>query len=295
MQSSRFNALRLPSASVECLYRGTQWSEGPVWFDDGNCLLWSDIPNNRILRWDGATGAVTTFRQPSNHANGNTRDHEGRLVTCEHQACRVTRTGHNGTITVLADSYQGRRLNSPNDVVVKADGSIWFTDPSFAINSFNQGAPRDPELRPGVYRIDGQSGEVSLVSDEIHGPNGLAFSPDEARLYVVDSRDEPRKIRVFDVVRNGRALAGNRVLIDAGEGRPDGLRVDIHGNLWCAWGMGAGLDGVRVFSPDGELLGHIELPERCMNVCFGGEHRNRLFMATVNGLYALYANTRGVI
>jgi gluconolactonase len=295
MQSSRFNALRLPSASVECLYRGTQWSEGPVWFDDGNCLLWSDIPNNRILRWDGVTGAVTPFRQPSNHANGNTRDHEGRLVTCEHQACRVTRTENNGAITVLADSYQGRRLNSPNDVVVKADGSIWFTDPSFAINSFNQGAPRDPELPPGVYRIDGQSGEVSLVSDQIRGPNGLAFSPDEALLYVVDSRDEPRKIRVFDVVRNGRALAGNRVLIDAGEGRPDGLRVDIHGNLWCAWGMGAGLDGVRVFSPDGELLGHIELPERCMNVCFGGEHRNRLFMATVNGLYALYVNTRGVI
>jgi gluconolactonase len=295
MDSSRFNALLLPSASVECLYRGTQWSEGPVWFDDGHYLLWSDIPNNRILRWDGASGAVTTFRHPSNHANGNTRDREGRLVTCEHQSCRVTRTERDGTITILADSYGGKRLNSPNDVVVKSDGSIWFTDPSFAINSFNQGAPREPEIPQSVYRIDGQSGELSLVSDEVRGPNGLAFSPDETQLYVVESRGEPRKIRIFDVVRNGRALAGNRVLIDAGDGRPDGLRVDIHGNLWCAWGMGANLDGVRVFSRHGELLGHIELPERCMNVSFGGEHRNRLFMATVNGLYSLYVNTRGAV
>ncbi|CAB3748317.1 SMP-30/gluconolactonase/LRE family protein [Paraburkholderia solisilvae] len=290
----RFDALRLQGASVECLYHGTQWSEGPVWFEDERYLLWSDIPNNRILRWDETTGAVTTFRHASSHANGNTRDREGRLITCEHQAGRVTRTERDGTVTVLADAYQGKRLNSPNDVIVRSDGSIWFTDPSFAINAFNGRAPREPELPQSVYRIDAQSGKVSLVTDEVLGPNGLAFSPDEALLYIVESRAEPRKIRAFDVVQDGRALAKNRVLIDAGEGRPDGLRIDIHGNLWCGWGGAASLDGVRIFSPRGQPLGHIDLPERCANVCFGGQRRDRLFMATVHGLYALRVDTQGV-
>jgi len=267
-----------------------------VWFGDGRYLLWSDIPNNRILRWDEETGAVTPFRRPSNNANGNTRDREGRLVTCEHLTRRVTRTEYDGSITVLADRYEGKRFNSPNDVVVKSDGSIWFTDPSFGIDSFYEGEKQDPEMPQRVYRVDGQSGEVTLVNDDVTGPNGLAFSPDESVLYIVESRGEPRTIRAFDVVQNGRSLANNRILIDAGPaGTPDGFRVDINGNLWCGWGMGTDeLDGVRVFSPQGEALGHIALPERCANVCFGGRHRNRLFMAASHGLYALYVNTQGV-
>ena len=291
----RFKSLRLATASVECLYQGARWSEGPVWFGDGRFLLWSDIPNNRILRWDEESGVVTTFRAPSNNANGNTRDRSGRLVTCEHLTRRVTRTEYDGSITVLADRYGGKRLNSPNDVVVKSDGSIWFSDPSFGIDSFYEGEQQAAELPQCVYRIDGQTGEVALVCGEVLGPNGLAFSPDESVLYLVESRGEPRKIRAFDVVDGGQALAHNRVLIDAGAGTPDGFRVDMHGNLWCGWGMGSDeLDGVRVFSAQGEPLGHVALPERCANLCFGGRHRNRLFMAASHGLYALYVNTQGI-
>ena len=293
----RFKSLILASASVECLYQGARWSEGPVWFGDGRYLLWSDIPNDRILRWDEASGAVSTFRQSSNNANGHTRDRQGRLVSCEHLTRRVTRTEYDGAITVLADRYRGKRFNSPNDVVVKTDGSIWFTDPTFGIDSFYEGEKQESELPACVYRIDGQSGEVRMVADDVLGPNGLAFSPDESVLYVVESRGEPRKIRAFDVVAdgNGAALSNNRVLIDAGPGTPDGFRVDIHGNLWCGWGMGTDeLDGVRVFTPQGEPIGHIALPERCANLCFGGRHRNRLFMAASHGLYSLYVNTQGV-
>ncbi|MEQ5843724.1 SMP-30/gluconolactonase/LRE family protein [Paraburkholderia acidicola] len=291
----RFNALRLPLASVECLYQGTRWSEGPVWFGDGRYLLWSDIPNNRMLRWDEESGAVTPFRRPSNNANGNTRDREGRLVTCEHLTRRVTRTEYDGSITVLADRYLGKRLNSPNDVVVKSDGSIWFSDPTFGIEGYYEGEKQESELPACVYRVDGQSGEVSVVADTVLGPNGLAFSPDESVLYIVESRGTPRKIRAFDVAGDGRTLTGDRVLIDAGQGTPDGFRVDIHGNLWCGWGMGTDeLDGVRVFTAQGEAIGHIALPERCANLCFGGRHRNRLFMAASHGLYSLYVNTQGV-
>ncbi|MFL9875905.1 SMP-30/gluconolactonase/LRE family protein [Paraburkholderia megapolitana] len=291
----RFNALRLPLASVECLYQGTRWSEGPVWFGDGRYLLWSDIPNNRMLRWDEESGAVTPFRRPSNNANGNTRDREGRLVTCEHLTRRVTRTEYDGSITVLADRYLGKRLNSPNDVVVKSDGSIWFSDPTFGIEGYYEGEKQESELSACVYRVDGQTGEVSVVADTVLGPNGLAFSPDESVLYIVESRGTPRKIRAFDVAGDGRTLTGDRVLIDAGQGTPDGFRVDIHGNLWCGWGMGTDeLDGVRVFTAQGEAIGHIALPERCANLCFGGRHRNRLFMAASHGLYSLYVNTQGV-
>jgi len=293
----RFKSLILASASVECLFQGARWSEGPVWFGDGRFLLWSDIPNDRILRWDEVSGLVSTFRQSSNNANGHTRDRQGRLVSCEHLTRRVTRTEYDGSVTVLADRYHGKRFNSPNDVVVKSDGSIWFSDPTFGIDSFYEGEKQESELPACVYRIDGQSGEVSMVADDILGPNGLAFSPDESVLYVVESRGAPRKIRAFDVQADGAgaALANNRVLIDAGPGTPDGFRVDIHGNLWCGWGMGTDeLDGVRVFTPQGEPLGHIALPERCANVCFGGRHRNRLFMAASHGLYSLYVNTQGV-
>ncbi|TKC79226.1 SMP-30/gluconolactonase/LRE family protein [Trinickia terrae] len=291
----RFNSLRLALASVECLYQGTRWSEGPVWFGDGRYLLWSDIPNNRMLRWDEATGAVSEFRKPSNNANGNTRDREGRLVTCEHLTRRVTRTEYDGSITVLADHYQGKRLNSPNDVIVKSDGSIWFSDPAFGINGFYEGEKQESELTPCVYRIDGHTGELSIVADDFAGPNGLAFSPDESILYIVESRSEPRTIRAFDVSPDGKSIKNGRVLIDAGPGTPDGFCVDIHGNLWCGWGMGTDeLDGVRVFTPEGDAIGHIALPERCANLCFGGRHRNRLFMAASHGLYSLFVNTQGV-
>ena len=289
-----FAPYRFFQASVERLATGCRWSEGPVYFGDGRYVLWSDIPNDRIVKWEEETGAVSVFRKTSYNANGNTRDRQGRLITCEHRGRRVTRTEYDGGITVLVDHFQSRRLNSPNDVVVKSDGSIWFTDPVFGILGYYEGEKADSELPPAVYRIDGQSGEVTIVADDVEGPNGLAFSPDESQLYVVASRAQPtRKIMVYDVV-GGTRIARPRVFIDAGPGTPDGFRVDIHGNLWCGWGMGeAALDGVRVFNSAGSPIGHIALPERCANVCFGGRWRNRLFMAASHGLYALYVNTQG--
>ena len=293
----RFDKYRIFSAAVERLYTGCRWSEGPVWFGDGRYLLWSDIPNNRILKWEEETGKVTDYRRPSDYANGNTRDRQGRLVTCEHGGRRVTRTEHDGAITVLMDAWRGARLNSPNDVVVKSDGSIWFTDPQFGILSDYEGHKAEAEVAQTVYRIDGESGEATALADDILGPNGLCFSPDERVLYVVESRGVPnRKILAFDVADNGREIANSRVHIDAGPGgTPDGMRCDIDGNLWSGWGMGnEALDGVLVFAPDGAKIGRIALPERCANVCFGGRKRNRLFMAASQSLYALYVNIQGV-
>lgn len=292
----RFEQYRIFSAAVERLYTGCRWSEGPVWFGDGRYLLWSDIPNNQILKWEEETGSVNTFRRPSNFANGNTRDRHGRLITCEHGGRRVTRTEYDGTVTVLIENWQGKRLNSPNDVVVKSDGSVWFTDPPFGILGNYEGHKAEPELAQGVYRIDGESGEVSLVTTDVLGPNGLCFSPDERFLYIVESRGVPhRKILAYDVAENGREIMNKRVLIDAGPGgTPDGMRCDIDGNLWCGWGMGTeALDGILVFAPDGTKIGRIALPERCANLCFGGPKRNRLFMAASQSLYALYVNTQG--
>jgi gluconolactonase len=291
-----FLKYRLFNASVERLATGTRWGEGPVWFGDGRYLLWSDIPNNRIMRWDETTGQASVFRAPSNNANGNTRDRQGRLITCEHGARRVTRTEYDGSITVLMDHWQGKRLNSPNDVVVKSDGSIWFTDPPFGLQSDYEGVIADQEIPACVYRIDAQSGVPSIVADNVAGPNGLCFSPDESLLYVVESRAVPsRKIRVFDV-RNGTTLADSRIFIDAGPGTPDGIRCDIHGNIWAGWGMGTPeLDGVMVFNPAGVAIGRIALPERSANICFGGAKRNRLFMAAGHALYALYVNTQGAV
>lgn len=290
-----FAKYRVALASVERLADGCRWSEGPVYFGDQRCLLWSDIPNNRILRWDEETGAVSVFRKPSNNANGNTRDRQGRLVTCEHDARRVTRTEYDGTITVLCDQVDGKKLNSPNDLVVKSDDSVWFTDPTFGILGYYEGHLDTSERAMAVYRWDPATGLASVVADDIAGPNGLAFSPDEKLLYVVASRAEPREIVVYDVI-DGVRLAGGRPFIDAGpHGTPDGFRVDVDGNLWCGWGMGqAELDGVRVFNPAGAPIGHIRLPERAANLCFGGRWRNRLFMAASHGLYALYVNTQGV-
>ena len=289
-----FARYRLNASKVERLATGFRWAEGPVWFGDGRYVLWSDIPNNRIMRWDEETGAVGVFRKPSGFANGNTRDRQGRLLTCEHGLRRVSRTEYDGAIVTVADRHEGKPLNSPNDIVCKSDGSIWFTDPPFGILGFYEGYMAKPELATNVYRIDGASGRLSVVAGDINRPNGLAFSPDESRLYVVESGATPRSILAYDVTDHGARLTSKRVFIDAGAGTPDGFRCDVDGNLWCGWGMGQeGLDGVHVFNPDGRLIGRINLPERCANLCFGGAHRNRLFMAASTSLYHLYVNTQG--
>ena len=289
-----FAKYRLPLAAVERLATGLRWAEGPVWFGDARHLLVSDIPNNRILKWEEETGAVSAFRRPSDFANGNTRDRQGRLVTCEHGGRRVTRTEFDGTITVLMDRFEGKRLNSPNDVVVKSDGSVWFTDPPFGLLSDYEGTRAEQELPQNVYRLDPATGRATVLDDGVAGPNGLAFSPDERVLYVVESRASPRNILAYDVSGDGMRITGRRVLIDAGPGTPDGFRLDEDGNLWCGWGMGTPeLDGVMVFSAGGEPIGRIQLPERCANLCFGGPKRNRLFMAASQSVYALYVNARG--
>jgi gluconolactonase len=243
----RFRRYVLPLAKLERLATGFCWAEGPVWFGDHRTLVWSDIPNDRMLRWDAASEMLSVFRQPSNYANGNTRDQQGRLVTCEHGGRRVTRTEHDGTITVLADSYQGKRLNAPNDVVVAADGAVWFSDPVFGILGDYEGYRAEPELPTYLYRLD-PDGRLDAAA-ELRSPNGLAFSPDESVLYVVESRAVPhRRIVAYDV-RDG-SLGEQRTFIDCGDGIPDGLRIDEDGNLWCGWGGGEGLDGVCVFAPD---------------------------------------------
>jgi gluconolactonase len=289
-----FTRYRLGLARIERLATGFRWCEGPVWFGDGRYLLWSDIPNNRIMRWDEETGAVSVFRQPSNFANGNTRDRQGRLITCEHGMRRVTRTEYDGRITVIAERYEGKPLNSPNDVVCKSDGSIWFSDPPFGILGYYEGYVAKVELPTNVYRVDGTSGKIDVVAGDLTRPNGLCFSPDESKLYVIEGGVSPRLIHAYDVVDGGTRLANKRPLIDAGPGTPDGLRCDVDGNLWAGWGMGQeGLDGVAVFNPEGKLIGRVDLPARCANLCFGGVQRNRVFMCGSTAMYSLYVNTQG--
>lgn len=291
----RFEKYVLGLAKVERHHTGTRWAEGPVWFGDQRSLYWSDVPSNTILRWDEQTGHTMAFRAPSNYSNGNTRDTQGRLVTCEHGTRRVTRTEHDGSITVIADSYDGKPLNSPNDVIVHSDGSVWFSDPPFGIGGDYEGFRAEAELPTNLYRIDGQTGQIEVASSDLRHPNGLAFSPDESVLYVVESRGLPRrKITAFDI-RAGRIASAPRLFIDAEEGIPDGFRLDEDGNLWCGWSGGEGLDGVRIYAPDGDLIGMIDLPERCANVAFGGRSFNRLFMTATSSLYSLYVNTRGLI
>ena len=294
---SRFENYWLKLSCVERIATGCRWAEGPDYFGDGRYLLWSDIPNNRILKWEEETGAVSVYRKPSNFANGHTRDRQGRLIGCSHGGRCVTRTEYDGSITVLIDSFGGKRLNSPNDVVVKSDGSIWFTDPTFGILANYEGYKSEPEIDANVYRLEPGTNEATIVAEGVLGPNGLAFSPDEKLLYIVESRGVPnRKILVYDVTDGGRKIANKRVHIDAGPGTPDGMRCDIDGNLWCGWGMGSpDLDGVMVFTPDGKPIGRIALPERSANVCFGGLKRNRLFMAASQSVYALYVNTQGAL
>jgi gluconolactonase len=299
---ARFQRYLLFNAAVERIATGFRWVEGPVWFGDHQCLVFSDIPANRLLRWDAVTGDVRVFREPSNHANGNTRDRQGRLVTCEHLTRRVTRTEHDGSITVLAGGYKGASLNAPNDVVVGPDGAVWFTDPGYGILNDYEGREAAPELPTAVYRVDPDADPGAgpeRVLEELDRPNGLCFSPDGSRLYVVDS-GLTQSIHVYDVVdgptgsRPGNRLAAGRVFADMSPGTSDGIRCDVHGNLWAtAGGGGDGYDGVHVFDPDGTLVGQIVLPETCANLCFGGPARNRLFMAASRSVYAVYLHTTG--
>jgi gluconolactonase len=294
----KFAKYRIGNAAIERLHTGTRWAEGPVWFGDGGYLLWSDIPNNRILRWTAEDGKVSVFRSPSNFSNGNTRDKQGRLITCEHGTRRVTRTELDGSITVLIDRFNGKRLNAPNDAVVHSDGGIWFTDPGYGILSNYEGHQSEFELQTNVYRLDPATGEATVVTDELARPNGLCFSPDESKLYIADTgvernSGEKRHIRVYDVV-DSRRLSNGRGFIDMGDGGADGIRCDIDGNLWASAGWaGEGYDGVHIFSPNSELIGKIHLPEICSNLCFGGVKRNRLFMTGSQSLYAVYVNTQG--
>jgi len=288
----RFRLLLQPNASMDKLTGECLWAEGPVYFPATDLLIWSDIPNNRMLRWAPGMG-VGVYRAPSNYSNGNTRDREGRLVSCEHGERRVTRTEHDGSITVIASHFEGKRLNSPNDVIVDSEGAIWFTDPDYGIISDYEGYRSDSEIgRCNVYRVSPGDTQVRLVSDDFVKPNGLAFSLDESKLYIADSAashddNAPRHIRVFDVASNG-ALRNGRVFVEMQSGVPDGMRVDEHGNVWTS-----AEDGVHCYAPDGALLGKILIPEVVANLTFGGPRRNRLFITATSSVYALHVGVRG--
>ncbi|MBP0949496.1 SMP-30/gluconolactonase/LRE family protein [Pseudomonas sp. 20GA0080] len=301
-----FMDLRIFNASVERLATGMRWAEGPVWVGDGRYLLVSDIPNNRIMRWDEVTGSLSVYREHSNFSNGMCRDRQGRLLVCEgssttQEGRRITRTEYNGRITVLADSFEGKPFNSPNDIVCKRDGSIWFTDPMFQANSDYEGHKVSQSQPFGVYRIDPADGKVSRVVDDLAGPNGLCFAPDEKTLYVVEGRAKPNGIIWAIAVNDDGTLGARRKHVEGVDyAAIDGIKCDENGNLWCGWGGNGNpqadlekLDGVRVFNPQGKAIGHITLPERCANVCFGGREGNRLFMASSHSLYSVFVNARG--
>lgn len=289
---ARFRNNLVANARIEVLHTGMRWPEGPVWFADGEYLLWSDIPNNRIMRWTEGAPA-TVYRYPADNANGNTRDRQGRLITCESGGRRMTRTEHDGTITVLADRFQGKRLNSPNDVVVKSDDSIWFSDPDYGILSDYTGNKAQSEIGANnVYRLDPHTGELSVATGDLVKPNGLAFSPDESILYIADSGvshnpDGPHHIVAYDVV-DGVTLTRSRVFATISPGVADGFRIDMEGNIWTTAG-----DGVHCYAPDGELIGKIHLPEVATNLTFGGRKRNRLFITTASSLMAVYVGQQG--
>jgi gluconolactonase len=291
----RFASLVLGNAAVETIATGCRFTEGPVWFGDLRCLVWSDIPNDRMLKWEEETGAVSLFRRPSHYANGNTRDRQGRLITCEMDTQRLTRAEYDGTITVLADSFDGKKLTGPNDVVVKSDGSIWFSDNGAGIRGNYLGHKATPELPYRVYRIDPRTGQITVAVGDMERPNGLCFSPGESRLYVVDTPGGVKTTHVYDVVDDGTRLANGRVFFDASPGYADGIRCDTEGNVWAGFSGGEGEDGVAVFAPDDTLIGRVLLPERCANLCFGGLKRNRLFMAASQSIYSLYVEAQGAV
>ncbi|MET1026349.1 MAG: SMP-30/gluconolactonase/LRE family protein [Dongiaceae bacterium] len=290
----RFKELIDPVAFLEVIHQGNRWAEGPVYFGDLRCLIWSDIPNSRMFRWDEESGHVSLFRQQVPNANGNTRDREGRLVTCEQGGRRVIRTECDGSITIIADRHHGKRLNSPNDVVVKSDGTIWFTDPNYGIISDYVGLKQRQELeRCDVYRFDPRDESLRVVADDFSMPNGLAFSPDESILYIADSgfltdSAAPHHVRAFDVGEGG-LLSNSRIIADIEPGIPDGLRVDVEGNLWISAG-----DGVQCFTATGDLIGKIRVPEVVANLAFGGPRRNRLFITATTSVYAIFLNVRGL-
>ena len=292
---AEFRACLAAPERIQRLWTGSRWAEGPAWFGAHGTLVWSDIPNNRMLRLDELNGTVGVFRERSNNSNGNTVDRQGRLISCEHLTRRVTRTEHDGRITVLADRWQGKRLNSPNDVVLHSDGGVWFTDPSYGILSDYEGAPAESEIGAcHVYRIDPLSGSVERVADDFVKPNGLAFSADESQLYISDtgfSHDPlgPRHIRALQVSADGRRLGASRLFADCSSGLFDGFRLDRAGRLWCS-----AYDGVHVYNPAGTLIGKIRIPETVANVCFGGPKRNRLFICATTSLYAIHLKVNGL-
>jgi len=293
IRSPHFAGYILNNAALETLATGFRWIEGPVWMGDANCLLFQDIPNDRTMRWTEGPG-ISVYRAPSNYANGQTRDRQGRLIACSHRERCLHRTEYDGRITKLIDRHAGKRLNSPNDVVVKSDGSIWFTDPLYGISNDYEGGRQASEQPPAVYRFEPETGEIRIVANDFDGPNGLVFSPDETRLYIAETGNQteqtPRQyIRVFDVEPDGATLSGGDIFYKIDPGYCDGMRVDEHGNIWSS-----AADGVHCISADGELLGRIFVPHRVSNVTFGGPAKNRLFIGGSTTLYAIFLNCRGV-
>ena len=295
--SPKFNKYKLNNTHIEKLYTGCLWAEGPAWNGSGRYLVWSDIPNNRQLRWMEEDGHTSVYRSPSEYSNGNTFDYQGRQLSCQHAGRRVVRYEYDGTMTVIADRWQGKRLNSPNDIVVHPDGGIWFTDPTYGIQGNYEAFQAPSEIKTAVYRVDPKTGKMAIVADDFEQPNGLCFSPDYRKLYIADTGDSQKNIRVLDVaegtsLRNGRLFS--KMVTDKGSGSADGMRVDADGNLWVGAGwVGPGYDGVHVLTPEAERIGMILLPEICANLCFGGSKRNRLFMASSQSLYAVYVGTKG--
>lgn len=290
----RFGKLFNGNAGVRQLYTGCQWAEGPAWFAAGRYLVWSDIPNNRILRYDETDGGVSVFRQPCGNTNGHTVDRQGRLVSCEHSGRRVSRTEFDGKVVTIADKWQGKRLNSPNDVVVKSDGSIWFTDPAYGIDTDYEGDKSESEIgRCNVYRVDPGTGNVDAVITDMERPNGIAFSLDESKLYVTDTgrthkSDHPAHIMVFKVSANGKKVSGGKPFADCTAGLFDGFRLDEEGNIWTS-----AADGVHCYAPDGTLIGKVKVPEVVANVCFGGSKRNDLYIAGTTSLYMVRLMVNG--
>jgi gluconolactonase len=289
---SRFRRYMIANTPIKRLHTGTLWAEGPAWNGVGRYLVWSDIPSNVQMRWIEDDSRVTVFRNPSGNSNGNTFDYEGRQLSCEHGGRRVVRYEPNGTVTTIADRYQGKRFNSPNDIVVHPDGGIWFTDPIYGIRGNYEGSKGDSETKEAVYRVDGKSGQIEKVTDQPAQPNGLCFSPDYRKLYIADT-GAPRDITIWDVdgrtIRNGRRFVVLDIPNSGGTAAAaDGIRCDVDGNIWAG-----ARPGVQVIAPSGERIGMIRMPETCANVCFGGVRRNRLFMTGSQSLYAVYVDTTG--